>query len=111
MSSMNDAASWLTTSARCARRLPGLPVARPPPLAIARTGSLRKPSRGAQANTRASAIDTISVKLRTQPSSAISPVRLVNRLAYLVRRSRPATASPRPSTPPTIDSTRFSASS
>ena len=88
-----------------------LPVARPPPLAIARTGSLRKPSRGAHANTRASAIDTTSVKVSTQPSSAISPVRLVNRPAYLVSRSSPATASPSPSTPPTIESTRFSASS
>ena len=68
-------------------------------------------SRGAHANTRASAIDTTSVKLSTQPSSAISPVRLVKRLAYSGQQIEPATASPSPSTPPTIESTRFSASS
>ena len=57
MSSMNDAASWLTTSARCARRRPRPPVTRPPPADIARTGSFMNVSRGAHANSSAIAVD------------------------------------------------------
>ena len=66
---------------------------RPPPPAIARTGSFMNVSRGAQAKSSAIAIETTSVKPSTQPSSAISPVRFVNRPVYAISRLRPATAS------------------
>jgi hypothetical protein len=75
---MNDAASWLTTSARCARRRPGVPATRPDP-AMARTGSATNPSRGAHANSSAIAIEIARVKPSTRTSSVISPVRLVKR--------------------------------
>ncbi len=76
---MNDTASWLTTSVRCARRRPRVLVARPLPADIARIGSFMKVSRGAHAKSIAIVVETTSVNASTRASSPISPARLVKR--------------------------------
>ena len=77
ISNMKETANWLTTSARCARRRPMPPVARPPaPDDIDRTGSVINVSRGAQANNIAAPNEIASVNARTHPSRPISPVRV-----------------------------------
>ena len=78
MRSMNDAASWLTTSSRCARRRPRLPAVRPPE-PIDCTGSAMNVSRGAHAKSSARAVDMTIVNASTRVSSATSPARVVNR--------------------------------